>query len=94
MIEFCRQPGVGQTVAVTAGPVQEAGDEREPCGVDLLQLLPGLVGGVALVVVRHPERHSPRLRKIAAYWVGSGKELGMPPDPLTDPLFPEESESK
>ena len=47
-----------------------------------------------LVVVRHPERHSPRLRKIAAYWVGSGKELGMPPDPLTDPLFPEESESK
>ena len=47
-----------------------------------------------LVVVRHPERHSPCLRKIAAYWVGSGKELSMPPDPVTDPLFPEYNTSE
>lgn len=44
------------------------------------------------VVVRHPERHNPSLRKFAAYWVGAGRELGMPPDPVTDPLFPEEAE--
>lgn len=46
-----------------------------------------------LAVVRHPERHSPSLRKLAAYWVGAGSELGMPPDPVTDPLFPEEDET-
>ena len=45
------------------------------------------------VVVRHPERHNPSLRKLAAYWVGAGRELGMPPDPVTDPLFPEEGET-
>lgn len=49
---------------------------------------------LTLVVVRHPERHNPSLRKFAAYWVGVRGKLGMPPDPLTDPLFPEESESK
>ena len=48
---------------------------------------------VLTLVVRHPERHSPRLRKFAAYWVGAGRELGMPPDPVTDPLFPEEDET-
>ena len=46
-----------------------------------------------LAVVRHPERHSPRLRSFAAYWVGVRGKLGMPPDPVTDPLFPEGGET-
>ena len=47
----------------------------------------------ARIWMRHPERHSPRLRSFAAYWVGVRGKLGMPPDPVTDPLFPEEGET-
>jgi hypothetical protein len=34
---------------VTPGTVQKIDDERETCGIDLLELFPGLRGGVALI---------------------------------------------
>ena len=49
IIQLCSQLRVGKTISMTAGTVQEVDDERESCGVDLLQLLPGLYGGISFV---------------------------------------------
>ena len=45
-----------------------------------------------LAVLRHPERHSQFLQKLAGRWAGYGGKIEYPNDAVTDPLFPEEAE--
>ena len=47
---------------------------------------------LVLVVLRHPERHSQFLQRLAGRWAGYGGKIEYPKDALTDPLFPEEDE--
>ena len=47
---------------------------------------------LVLAVLRHPERHSQFLQKLAGRWAGYGGKIKYPKDAVTDPLFPEEAE--
>lgn len=45
---------------------------------------------LVLAVLRHPERYSQFLQKLAGRWAGYGGKIEYPKDAVTDPLFPEE----
>lgn len=47
---------------------------------------------LVLAVLRHPERHSQFLQKLAGRWAGYGRKIENPKDAVTDPLFPEKDE--